>query len=527
MSTLLRQYQDSLQNPRIVFPMLALLISGISILLFIGGVFPLSSVNFAFWTVLFGLGCLYRPNWGFLLLLTVLPFETLNLVSSSWGLMLRPYQWLFLILVAVLALRVLSGRTPWSLFRWHPIDGLLGLIPLGAFISGLAGGGEGIRLSVIVLSFYALYLLGRVFLKTIKDLSLAMSTFTAAGLPVLLYGVAQNVSFEFGGTLAAVMPGRPNATFAEPDWLGLFVTILFIFVFAALFRATSDFQSQVSGALLRTLLLGLLLVPIAITLILSVSRSAWLALALALLIGAGIALIQSGRQRLRTMFQTSELTVIAFILALFFVVEIPLTRFDLLNRAESTATGLQEITVACEEPTVFPDQIGDVSELSSFGCRHINLEEREALALSGSSIQTVRRLDPNVEIRSSIYRKTWEEIRQHPVLGIGWGNIGSVLGRDENGSAYNASNLWLEVWLGAGLLGLAGLLGVIVFVTLRLVKGIAQKTLAEQTFEQYPVAFAALVAFGVFNLFNAGLLIGFVWIWFAALPVLFPVKTKP
>lgn len=522
-----RRYQEWLKSPSIVFPVLAVLVSGISILLQLSGVFPLESVNLIFWTALFGLGCLYRPNWGFLLLLMLLPFETLNLLPIEWGFMLRPYQWLFVLLLVSLVIRVLSGRTPWRLISIHPLDILLGLLPLGALISGFLNGGQGIRLAVIVCSFYALYVLSRVFLKSTKDVVLAATTFVAAGFPVLIYGMAQNIAFEFGGTLASVMPGRPNGTFAEPDWLGFFATILFILLFARLFRSISDLQSRTTGSLTQALALTSILVIVATTLIITVSRSAWLSLVVALGIAAGITLLQNGRQTLRAMFQTSELAVIAFILALFLAVEIPLTRFDLMNRAASTATGLQEITIACDQNTNLPlppVKIENLEQLTDWRCQHIMLESIETEKQAGKMIATVYRVDPNVEIRGSIYRQTWDEIRSHPVFGIGWGNIGAVLGQDENGSSYNASNIWLEAWLGAGLIGLIGLLGFFVWCGYRIVAGL-RKGPSYQGGAWYPVICALTAAFLVFNLFNAGLLIGLVWVWMAALPVVLPRTT--
>lgn len=524
----LNHFQGWLRNPHIVFPVTAIFLSGIGILLQVGGVFPLGGVNLVFWTVLALLGCLYRPNWAFLVLLMLLPFETLNLLPLEWGFMLRPYQWLFMLLILALGIRILSGRTPWRLFLIHPLDILLGLVPLGALISGVVHGGEGIRLGIIVSSFYGLYLLSRVFLKSLKDISLAAGTFVAAGFPVLVYGIAQNIAFEFGGTLVSVMPGRPNGTFAEPDWLGFFTASLFIFLFARLFRSTSDMQSRADGSLPRALALAVLLVLAALVLIITVSRSAWLSLAVALGIAAGMTLLQNGRQTLRAMFQASELAVIAFILALFLSVEIPLTRFDLTNRAASTATGLQEITIACDQDTklpVPPVKIENLGELSEWGCRHIRLEDIDQERQSGNMITTVYRTDPNVEIRSTIYRRTWDEIRAHPVLGIGWGNIGAVLGQDENGSSYNASNVWLEVWLGAGLIGLLGMLGFFGWCGYVFVAGLRKKGSYPMR-DQYPIVSALLAAFLIFNLFNAGLLIGLVWVWFAALPVIFTRNTS-
>lgn len=503
--------------------MLGLVISGLFIALYLSGLFPLSLVNFAFWSVFIGLACLYRPNWCFLLLLALLPLETVNLLPETFGAALRPYQWLCLLLVGALAFRVLSKRSTWPLFTLHPIDSFLFILVLGSFVSGIVAGGAGIRLAVIITSFYALYLLSRVFFKTVKDIALGTTVFVISSFSALIYGVMQNVSFERGGALMSVMPGRPNATYAEPDWLGFFTAALLLFVVTALLRSLRSIQAGQEGFFPKALLQALALIPIATVLIISVSRSAWLAALIGLFTWCLTLLLCEGRNVVRPLFQTIELAVIAFIIALFIAVELPLTRFDLLHRAESTATGLQTITIACTGSAQAPETINDVAELASFGCRHINLEEREAFASAGQIITTTKRPDPNVAIRSVIYERTWDEIKAHPVIGIGWGNIGAILGVDENGAAYNASNLWLEAWLGAGLLGVLAFFLLFSWVAFQTGKIILKKiSTTDSGF--IATSLAVLSVFFIFNLFNAGLLIGFVWVFLAMLPIMFPAR---
>lgn len=521
MESFFTRYHRWSKNPNVVFPTLAVFVSGLGLLA--QNLFPFDSVNLVFWSILMGLACLYRPNWCFLLLLALLPFEMLNLLPEAFGTSLRPYQWLFLLLAIALAIRVGTKRSAWPLLTLHPLDLFLGLLPIGALLSGMIAGGEGMRLGIIVASFYALYFLARVFFKTLNDVRLGLATFVAAGFPVLLYGIAQNISFEYGGTLSSVMPGRPNATFAEPDWLGFFAALLLILGIAKLVHSIQAIQDGRKTFFPSAFFETLLLVPVCAVLVISVSRSAWLGAGIGLAVWFGATLLSARRSTVRSVFQAAELSVIALIIALIAAVEMPLTRFDLMNRAESTATGLQEITVACERPTALPDRIETLSELLLLGCRHINLEERLVLEEAGYSIATTKRLDPNVEIRSTIYEKTWAEIKTHPVVGIGWGNIGVILGEDENGAAYNASNLWLETWLGAGIIGLLSLLGFFGWVAFEIGKRVLDRE-KQPVMDSAVLAGALLITFLTFNLFNAGLLIGFVWIFFAALPIIFPAR---
>ena len=41
-----------------------------------------------------------------------------------------------------------------------------------------------------------------------------------------LYAIIQNILYKNGGLHMEVMPGRPNATFAEADWLGMYLVFV-------------------------------------------------------------------------------------------------------------------------------------------------------------------------------------------------------------------------------------------------------------------------------------------------------------
>ncbi len=513
-------------DPQVLFGGIAFAIASAGILLSLVEAFPLAPIDLIFFSTLLFLLSLYRPNWGFLFFLAIISFETVNVFPESFGFSLRPYQWQFLILVSALSIRIISRKSSWPLFRFQPLDGWLALIPVGAWVSGVLSGGEGIRLAAIVTSFYTLYLLSRVFFTTSRDIQIGGAVFFAGGLATLLFGLIQNIAFEKGILLQMIMPGRPNAMLAEPDWFGFFAVILLVFTYTALQRALQSEERQASLQLPPIIGFALLLIPISTALLLTVSRSAWLAGFMALIVWTISLVIIQGREALRSILQTAELGAIAFAIALFLAVDLPLTRFDLLNRAESTATGFQEITVACSEPVDLPVRIQTLAELSTYDCRHIALEERAALRAAGLSIQLVQRPDPNIVIRSEIYRQTWAQIRTHPFTGIGWGNIGDILGRDERGAAYNTSNVWFETLLGSGLLGLLGLAGALCSILWQGVRMILRPAAHEQSMAlSLPAVFSIVTAFVIFNLFNAGLLIGLVWVLFATVPVLLP-QTK-
>lgn len=196
-----------------------------------------------------------------------------------------------------------------------------------------------------------------------------------------------------------------------------------------------------------------------------------------------------------------------------------LTSFQLFNRAQSTSSGLQKITIACSPRAELlavqkASPISDISELEKFNCRHINLEDIQKEIVAGNNVQEIFRKDPNVNIRKEIYAKSWQAIKKNPVLGIGWGSIGKVLGTDERGASLNASNIFLEVWLGTGLLGFLAFLTLWGYILLRNISNIVTaKNLTEQVFALFVIA--AWFGLTIANLFNAGIMLGFFWLFLA------------
>jgi len=99
-------------------------------------------------------------------------------------------------------------------------------------------------------------------------------------------------------------------------------------------------------------------------------------------------------------------------------------------------------------------------------------------------------------------------------MGIGWGSIGSVLGQDERGATFNSSNIFLETWLGAGILGLASLLALFSYILLSAIKNYFYACDQEgKVFHLFIIIswFAIIIP----NLFNAGIFLGFLWVWLA------------
>lgn len=264
-----------------------------------------------------------------------------------------------------------------------------------------------------------------------------------------------------------------------------------------------------------------------VLLILTVSRSAWLgafAVTFFYLLVIFTNLKFSPRDwQWKNTFNIKMRILFSLLISVAIVYFFNLTSFQLFNRAQSTGSGLQKITVACaltdcmqmdciSRKELKPGSvINNMSDLDDYNCRHINLEDIEKEKALGNAIIEVYRKDPNINIRSQIYQKSWQQIKTHPVLGIGWGSIGEVLGRDSRGTALNSSNIFLEIWLGSGLLGLASFLLFWSYIIAMSLKAFYGK---QEEFAAYPLfLLLAWVALVVPNLFNAGIFLGLLWIF--------------
>jgi hypothetical protein len=484
------------------------------------GVFPLDVVTFSFFSFVLFLFALYRPAWTFLLFVAFLPLETVDIGSSIFaGLTLRPYQWLMVLLFLAVLVRLVLKKLPFQLFQPKVFDVLPVLVALGAYIAAWGGANTSLALkqAIILSSFVALYFLGRIFLRTFFDVAQALLFFLASGTIVLGYAVFQNIQYLVGQESFQVMVGRPNATFPEADWLGMFALVC-IGIFTGLLSFVIHRFEQKSQFTLRLLVLVPLLLLSFVVLILTVARSAWLGTATLLFIfSLGFFFSYSSQNILHALKKTLFLDGVlltTFAVACGLVVLFHLSPFQFLNRIQSTGTGLQKITVSCDTETVLPEKIGSVEELDAFGCYHIALEDITQEKERGRFVTEVYREDPNFSIRQETYQTVWDVLRQHPLTGIGWGNIASFLGKDERGASLNSSNMFLEVWLGSGLLGI---LSFVSFWVL-LIGGAGAQYWKDEDRKDRLFALTTLSLFAgitIFNLFNAGLLLGFFFLFLA------------
>lgn len=487
------------------------------------GLLPFKNLgDFAFFAILALILGLYRPGWTFLFFVGALALENINLAPKEIGLALRPYQFFGLITIISLLIQAASKRLAFPMPKFQWFDILPIVFAIAGFLSAVGAINKGVsfKQSIIALSFVALYFLTRIYVQSFEDAKRVLPFFLSSGLVVSIYAIWQNVKFLAGANSFEVMPGRPNGTFTEADWLGIYLVFLLSIILTIIFyqsKKTKIFNLPAGRQGLQFLNYTFLTL-VFVTLLLTVSRSAWIG-AVVVVIGFLKYVLYDGSWKFSVWQWKKMLTAFGsiaavFALSVFIVYIFGLTNFQLSNRAASTA-GLQKITIACQAgvDNAVPANIKSVEELAKYNCRHINLEEIEKEKSAGNVIMEVSRPDPNVGIRSRIYQQAIIQIKTHPIWGIGWGSISSVLGTDERGAGLNASNIFLEVALGSGILGI---LFFVILLTYIFVKGAV--IFFEQDDEKKIIsAFVMLgwTAIVIPNLFNSGIFLGFVWIYLA------------
>ncbi|NTW75554.1 MAG: hypothetical protein HGB34_01500 [Candidatus Moranbacteria bacterium] len=470
------------------------------------GMLPLGLPDFFFLLVLSILAAAYRPGWMFLLLVTILPLETVNLAPVTFGTDIRPYQFLVLAIYAGLAVRFVSGRSFPAWPKPHAGDVFLSLIPIGALVAVVNAPDHmlSFRMAIILFSFLALYVLFRMYIRTAEDVGRILPFVVLATVLVISLSIFQNALFLYGNRSYEVMPGRPNGSFPEADWLGVFLVFSYAAFLAAGYMISSRSSSfEQSFRMKRSTFLFLGLVGVLTALTISVSRSAWLGAAIAVVIAIILTILAKRFRVCGFIFVTS---VAAQFVAIMIITSVPLTDFDLSGRANSVGTGQQTITISCERGTLPPTGVSTTDELAAFGCRHINLDEIPFEMTSGYVIAEIQRNDPNISIRKAIYDRSIALGSEHPFIGVGWGSITRVLGTDARGAGLNASNVFLEIWLGSGLFGIVGFVGFLVLLAYRAFRDFRR---FRGTFPFFLItAFSGLI---MFDLFNSGILLGFVW----------------
>ena len=499
---------------------------------------PLGKGDFVFLALIALLVALYRPRWIFFLFVGSIALENIILAGGFLPFQLRPYQFLGGILILALAILYGSKRLGFKLLKPNWIDWLVfSLIPF-SFLALMGALSKTISLknNLILISFAALYYLARNFLRNREDLAKTAAFFVISFLTTILFGFYQVFADKFGAKSFEAMFGRPNSTFAEPDWLGIFLCFSLAVFLALIFYFTRSKQKTIISKKYALLFLDFLIFLNITLIILTLSRSAWTGAGVIFFFYLFLLLPSIHKSAIADLRNKSWKLFLreGFIILLIFLVSIisirvgKLSKFDIFDRARSTATSEQKITIACESNINIPVSIGDIGELANYNCQHINLEEIDNYKLRGKIVTQIYRKDPNVKTRNEIYHESWKIIKKSPILGVGYGTITEKLGQDQRGTGLNESNIFLQVWAGSGILGLIAFVVAFGYLLIYAFRRVSPVCLMNKFFG-YPVvkddfektlnvfAVLGILALIVPNLFNAGFFMGIFWLGLAVM----------
>lgn len=487
------------------------------------GLLPFKNTgDFIFFAILGLMFALYRPGWAFLFFVGTIVLENINVASVGLGFAIRPYQLFGILTIIAFAFLFFRKRIGFPLPKFIWVDWLVLAFVFFSFTSSFFSNQKGgsLKYSIVIAFFAALYFLIKIYIQSFSDAKKIIPFFLGSSMAVILYAIWQNVRFEKGLASFEVMPGRPNATFTEADWLGMFLAFVIAVIYSIIFYAIKKHQKNEGNSIsnsknlsLTTCFLFLVFTYIAI--IITASRSAWLGAIFVTLVFLKI-ILTNGQWNIsvwqwKTFSKIFASIVLTIGLSWLIISIFNLTRFDFLGRIQSTA-GFQKITIACQNPkNIPPKTIQSVEELSQYECEHIDLEEIDNKKREGKVIAEILRPDPNVNIRGEIYQKSLQIIKSNFVLGIGWGSIPVTLGSDEKGTEFNSSNIFLEVWLGSGIFGLIAFVSIFAYILIYSIKNVLQND-AEKKIASIFVLLG-FVSIIIPNLFNSGLFLGMLWLY--------------
>lgn len=250
-----------------------------------------------------------------------------------------------------------------------------------------------------------MYWLVRNYFQAEKGRFEAIWFFVLGSLPVIFYGIFQAIGFQKGWFDLQVFNGRINSTFTEPDWFGMYVVFLIAIIFWLKFLFWESKENVMFGKWpiqkIGNRLLDLYLLVVFIALVLTVARSAWLGFVCVVFAYFSLLFFWAWNKKDKlswNIFFKKPFTVIYSELIYFIILVVVgiglvyvlnLSSFHLDNRAESSFSGRQKITISCEQESEVPEQIQSIDDLEGYNCKHINLEEIEKEKEAGFEIKEV------------------------------------------------------------------------------------------------------------------------------------------
>lgn len=432
----------------------------------------------------------------FFIFIFFIPFEIYKLRLGNL-ISLRSYQAVAVLLLIFLAYFYFKGKIKteelFAIFR-SPISKLLAVYFIVSLISLINSPDikNGIQETLVLLSFLTIYWLVLFFVRTEKDVRNIFYIIIASGTVAALIGLVQVAAYKFGLGLIEVMPGRPNSILPEPDWLGFFMVFALAVLIAVQYFESFDVKLFWVKILRNKYFYYGINVLFYIVIILTIARASWLA-------GIGMVglylfliFIDKNNPFGQVFVQGFKILFFLFLgLAVIYIFS--LTPFSLKNRFLSIVTSQETHAIAVDPKTG----------------KEVSIEKKKIVDYKKQGIEVKEKKvqDINILIRRESFTDNFDIILKHPFLGIGFGGIETAFG-----NGINANNIFMEVWIGSGIVGL--IIFVLIFYCVFrewLFYYIKKRTGENKAYLYFIIL--GLVAVIIPNIFNSGLFLGFFWVY--------------
>lgn len=418
------------------------------------------------------------------ILIVTLPFEILQF--SIAGLDIRIHQIILGLIILVLIPQFFKQNSIITIWRniisinWYYNNihlVLLSLIWVTTLIGGILKAGD-LKTTIIrnivllgyIIVFYTIYRYIDTRDRLYKTFNLV---FISTGILILI-GLYEAIAFQLGWNSFQVFPGRVDALLPEPNWFGMWLTIVYAIALPLAFVA-KGFKQQF---FLWFLLLGVILMSI-----LSVTRASWVAI----IIITALYLIY------QLIFVRKYIKLLNFTIVLFAVSfgatgmsQLGLTDFNLKDRFTSILS--QNTTYYSE----LDEDSGEQKEVTDIN----KVKNKDNIIVS-------QQVDVNVMSRKDGYINAGVIIYRNIFTGVGLAGYENIVG-----DGYNTNNILLAIAVSGGIFAITLFLSFLYIITKQgflIIKN--ESTLAS-------ILFGSMLAVLITGMFNDNLLMGFIWLIF-------------
>ena len=418
------------------------------------------------------------------LLIVTLPFEILQF--SIAGLDIRIHQIILGLIILVLIPKFIKQNPITTILRnivsinWYYNNihlVLLSLMWIIILIGGILNGGDlqttiirNIVLLGYIIVFYTIYR----YINTKDRLYTTFNlVFISTGILILI-GLYEAIAFQLGWNSFQVFPGRVDALLPEPNWFGMWLSVVYAIALPLAFVARG-FKQQF---LLWFLLLGVVLMSI-----LSVTRASWVAI---IIITAIYILYQA-------IFVRKYIKLLNFAIVLFAVSfgaagmsQLGLTDFNLKDRLTSIFSQETSYYYEIDEKTGERKEIADITKVKD-----------------KDSIEVKKEADVNVISRQDGYINAGVIIYSNVFTGVGLAGYENIVG-----DGYNTNNILLAVAVAGGIFAIALFLSFLYIITKQGFIIIKSEPVLGI------VLLGSMLAILITGMFNDNFLMGFTWLVF-------------